>query len=125
RTGYARWCADAVDLWRQDHDLSPPRRGGAGAAVALSAERQGTRGLDRQVGAARWRSRRLGAAGAISGTAAQLSLPVAGACQPPRACLWHTRDETIGQREVAGRPRRMLRRHADGVRSQLSDGVGM
>ena len=37
----ARRRAAAVDLWRQDHHLSPPRRGGAGAAVALLAQRQG------------------------------------------------------------------------------------
>ena len=55
------------------------------------AQRQGARGLDRQIAAARRRSRRLGAAGADRGIAAQLSVPHAGACEPARACLWHAR----------------------------------
>ena len=52
--------AAAVDLWRQDHDLSPPRRRGAGAARALSSQCESARGLDRQMAAARRRHGRVG-----------------------------------------------------------------
>ena len=55
------------------------------------AQRQGARGLDRQIAAARRRSRCLGAAGADRRAAAQLSVSHAGACEPARTCLWHPR----------------------------------
>ena len=90
-----------------------------------SAQRQGARGLDREGAAARRRHGRLGNPGADGGTGAQLSVPHAGACQPAGACLRHPRGKMARRCEIAGRSRSILRRHLDGERSPVPDGVGV
>ena len=68
--------AAAVDHRRQDHDLSPPGRGRAGAAGGAPARAPGAGGrLDRHHTAARWRVRPRRAARADPAPGAQLSVP--------------------------------------------------
>ena len=118
--------AAAVDLWRQDHDLSPPRRGGAGAARALSAQRQGAAkagpataplpGGDMDVSAV---------AALVAELVRDYPFLSAGACPPAGARLWHRAPRNCS----ATRSRSPISaRHSappDGERGRLSDGERM
>ena len=86
------------------------------------AQRQGEGRLDREIAAARRRSRCFGDRGADGRTDAELSVPRRCPCQPAGACLWHPRHQAARQCEIAGRSRPVVRRHFDRERSQVPDG---
>ncbi|MET3250067.1 glycerol-3-phosphate dehydrogenase [Bradyrhizobium japonicum] len=103
----------------------PPRRGGAGAAFALSSQRESARGLDRQMAAARRRHGCVRHRRADRRAPARLSLPRPCACAPPRARLWHPCHQAAWRCEIGRRPRPGLRRDAHRARGPLSHGQRM